>query len=97
MVAANRHDWEREGKGRGISAQLWNLRDKIRDVDTIMTPALQTTIGEAHPAATVSSMPVPAPSLRATARSASAATRSIRMEINYRGGRWAFGKIWQLI
>jgi predicted RNase H-like nuclease len=49
MAAANRHYWEREGRGRGISAQLWNIRDKIRDVDVIMTPARQTTIGEAHP------------------------------------------------
>ncbi|MEY9237370.1 putative RNase H-like nuclease [Bradyrhizobium japonicum] len=49
MAAANRHYWEREGKGRGVSAQLWNIRDKIRDVDEIMTPARQVTIGEAHP------------------------------------------------
>lgn len=49
MAAANRHYWERERKGRGVSAQLWNIRDKIRDVDAIMTPARQTTIGEAHP------------------------------------------------
>ncbi|MHC2860587.1 putative RNase H-like nuclease [Bradyrhizobium diazoefficiens] len=32
-----------------MSAQLWNIRDKIRDVDEIMTPARQATIGEAHP------------------------------------------------
>lgn len=49
MASANRHYWEREGKGRGVSAQLWNIRDKIRDVDEIMTPARQATIGEAHP------------------------------------------------
>ncbi|MGX4805307.1 DUF429 domain-containing protein [Bradyrhizobium guangdongense] len=49
MAAANRHYWEREGKGRGVSAQLWNIRDKIRDVDAIMTPERQPTIGEAHP------------------------------------------------
>jgi predicted RNase H-like nuclease len=49
MAAANRHYWEREGKGRGVSAQLWNIRDKIRDVDEIMTPVRQATIGEAHP------------------------------------------------
>ncbi|MGX4772359.1 DUF429 domain-containing protein [Bradyrhizobium guangdongense] len=49
MAAANRHYWEREGKGRGISAQLWNIRDKIRDVDAIMTSERQATIGEAHP------------------------------------------------
>lgn len=49
MAAANRHYWECEGKGRGVSAQLWNIRDKIRDADEIMTPTRQTTIGEAHP------------------------------------------------
>ena len=49
MAAANRHYWEREGKGRGVSAQLWNIRDKIREVDEIMTPARQAIVGEAHP------------------------------------------------
>jgi predicted RNase H-like nuclease len=49
MAAANRHYWEREGKGKGVSAQLWNIAGKIREVDEIMTPARQTTIGEAHP------------------------------------------------
>jgi predicted RNase H-like nuclease len=49
MAAANRYYWEHEGKGRGVSAQLWNTRDKIREVDEIMTPARQATIGEAHP------------------------------------------------
>lgn len=49
MAAANRHYWEHEGKGRGVSAQLWNIRDKIREVDEIMMPARQATIGEAHP------------------------------------------------
>lgn len=50
MAAANRRYWEQEGEGRGVSAQLWNIRDKIREVDEIiMTPAQQATIGEAHP------------------------------------------------
>ncbi len=49
MAAANRHYWEHEGKGRGVSAQLWNIRDKIRDVDEIVTPARQAIVGEAHP------------------------------------------------
>ena len=49
MAAANRHYWQHEGKGRGVSAQLWNIRDKIREVDDLMTPERQTTIGEAHP------------------------------------------------
>ena len=49
MATANRYYWEHEGKGKGVSAQLWNIRDKIRDVDEVMTPARQATIGEAHP------------------------------------------------
>jgi len=49
MAAANRYYWEHEGKGKGVSAQLWNIADKIREVDEIMTPARQETIGEAHP------------------------------------------------
>lgn len=49
MAAANRYYWAHEGKGRGVSAQLWNIRDKLREVDEIMTPSRQATIGEAHP------------------------------------------------
>ncbi|MBR0990536.1 DUF429 domain-containing protein [Bradyrhizobium japonicum] len=49
MAEANRHYWTREGRGRGVSAQLWNIRDKIREVDDLMTPARQATVGEAHP------------------------------------------------
>jgi len=49
MAAANRYYWEHEGKGRGVSAQLWNIRDKLREVDDVMTPTRQATIGEAHP------------------------------------------------
>ncbi|TYO67723.1 DUF429 domain-containing protein [Bradyrhizobium hipponense] len=49
VATANRHYWEREGKGRGVSVQLWNIRDKIRDVDEVMTPARQAIVGEAHP------------------------------------------------
>ncbi|OPY96283.1 hypothetical protein A5906_03180 [Bradyrhizobium sacchari] len=49
MAEANRYYWKHEGKGRGVSAQLWNIRDKMREVDEIMTPARQATIGEAHP------------------------------------------------
>lgn len=49
MASANRHYWEREGKGRGVSAQLWNIKDKMREIDEIMTPVLQATTGEAHP------------------------------------------------
>jgi predicted RNase H-like nuclease len=46
---ANRYYWDHEGEGRGISRQLWNIRDKIREVDEFMTPERQKTIGEAHP------------------------------------------------
>ncbi|MCK1664792.1 DUF429 domain-containing protein [Bradyrhizobium sp. 153] len=49
MAAANRYYWEQEGKGRGVSAQLWNIRDKLKEVDDAMAPARQPTIGEAHP------------------------------------------------
>lgn len=49
MAAANRHYWEHEGEGMGISAQLWNIRDKMKEVDEAMTPTRQATIGEAHP------------------------------------------------
>lgn len=47
MASANACYWQRNDKG--VSAQLWNIRDKIREVDEIMTPARQATIGEAHP------------------------------------------------
>jgi predicted RNase H-like nuclease len=49
MATANRHYWAHEGEGRGISVQLWNIRDKLREVDDAMTPTRQATIGEAHP------------------------------------------------
>jgi predicted RNase H-like nuclease len=49
MAAANRHYWQHEGRGKGVSCQLWNIRDKIREVDEAMTPERQATIGEAHP------------------------------------------------
>lgn len=47
MAAANAHYWENGDKG--VSSQLWNIRDKIREVDEFMTAARQATIGEAHP------------------------------------------------
>ncbi len=47
MAAANRHYWQRGDKG--VSCQLWNIRDKIRELDDVMTPERQKTIGEAHP------------------------------------------------
>jgi predicted RNase H-like nuclease len=33
----------------GVSCQLWNIRDKIREVDDFIAPDRQATIGEAHP------------------------------------------------
>jgi predicted RNase H-like nuclease len=33
----------------GISAQLWSIRDKIRQVDAAMTPQRQRTLCETHP------------------------------------------------
>jgi predicted RNase H-like nuclease len=33
----------------GVSIQLWNIRDKIKEVDDVITPERQATIGEAHP------------------------------------------------
>jgi len=33
----------------GISCQLWNIRDKLREVDDFITPERQAVIGEAHP------------------------------------------------
>ncbi|MEH2484735.1 DUF429 domain-containing protein [Bradyrhizobium sp. AZCC 2230] len=47
MAAANKHYWQHNDKG--VSAQLWNIRDKIREVDAMMAPERQATISEAHP------------------------------------------------
>jgi predicted RNase H-like nuclease len=33
----------------GVSCQLWNIRDKIKEVDDFITPDRQATIREAHP------------------------------------------------
>ena len=49
QASANRQYWDREGRGMGVSCQLWNIRDKIKEVDDFMTPERQATIGEAHP------------------------------------------------
>ena len=49
QASANRHYWDHEGPGMGVSCQLWNIRDKIREVDDFITPERQATIGEAHP------------------------------------------------
>jgi len=49
QASANRYYWRHEGPGMGVSCQLWNIRDKIREVDEHITPDRQATIGEAHP------------------------------------------------
>ena len=49
QASANQHYWRHEGPGMGISCQLWNIRDKIKEVDDFITPDRQVTIGEAHP------------------------------------------------
>lgn len=49
QASANQHYWHHEGPGMGVSCQLWNIRDKIKEVDEFMTPERQRTVGEAHP------------------------------------------------
>jgi predicted RNase H-like nuclease len=49
QASANQYYWRNEGPGMGVSCQLWNIRDKIREVDDFITPDRQATIGEAHP------------------------------------------------
>ena len=49
QASANRYYWEHEGPRMGISCQLWNIRDKIKEVDDFITPDRQATIAEAHP------------------------------------------------
>ncbi len=49
QASANRHYWRHEGVGMGVSCQLWNIRDKIKEVDDFITPVRQGIIGEAHP------------------------------------------------
>jgi len=44
---ANEHYWADQDKG--ISQQLWGLRDKLREIDEFMSPARQQTMHEAHP------------------------------------------------
>jgi predicted RNase H-like nuclease len=47
--AANEHYWRYEGKGMGISCQLRNIRDKIKEVDDFITPERQQSLCETHP------------------------------------------------
>jgi predicted RNase H-like nuclease len=49
QASANQYYWRHEGPGMGVSCQLWNIRDKIREVDDFITPDRQARIGEAHP------------------------------------------------
>ncbi len=49
QASANRYYWQHEGRGMGVSCQLWNIQDKIKEVDDFITPERQATIGEAHP------------------------------------------------
>jgi len=49
QASANQCYWRDEGPGMGISCQLWNIRDKIKEVDDFITPERQATIGETHP------------------------------------------------
>jgi len=49
QASANQCYWRDEGPGKGVSCQLWNIRDKIKEVDDFITPDRQETIGEAHP------------------------------------------------
>ena len=39
----------RDATGVGLSKQAWNLVDKIRELDALMTPDLQPRVSEAHP------------------------------------------------
>ncbi len=47
MAAANREYKEKSDKG--VSCQLWNIREKMKEVDDFMDTEKQKTICEAHP------------------------------------------------
>jgi predicted RNase H-like nuclease len=49
QASANQYYWRHEGPRMGVSCQLWNIRDKIKEVDDFITPDRQATISEAHP------------------------------------------------
>jgi predicted RNase H-like nuclease len=38
-----------KSRGAGISRQAWGIVRKIREIDEIISPAMQATIGEGHP------------------------------------------------
>jgi predicted RNase H-like nuclease len=52
LAAATRaeaHLLSKAGGGIGISAHCWGLKDKLLEVDAVITPALQQVIHEVHP------------------------------------------------
>jgi predicted RNase H-like nuclease len=49
QTEANKYYWKHEGKGAGISCQLWNIRLKIKEVDDIITFRRQRVLCETHP------------------------------------------------
>jgi predicted RNase H-like nuclease len=49
QASANQYYWRHEGQGKGVSCQLWNIRDKLKEVDDFITPERQGSICEAHP------------------------------------------------
>lgn len=38
-----------KARGAGLSKQAWNITPKIREIDALMTPAIQSRIVEGHP------------------------------------------------
>jgi predicted RNase H-like nuclease len=46
---ANRYYWATEGRGSGISQQLWHIREKIREVDDLVAKRSDANIFETHP------------------------------------------------
>jgi predicted RNase H-like nuclease len=49
QASANQYYWLHEGVGTGVSCQLWNIRDKIKEVDDFITPDRQIAVCETHP------------------------------------------------
>jgi len=49
QASANDYYWRHEGKGAGISCQLWGIREKIKQVDDFINPKLQEELLETHP------------------------------------------------
>src|SRR5260221_623386 len=49
QASANQYYWRHEGPGMGLSCQLSNIRDKIREVDDFITPDRQVIINDPPP------------------------------------------------